>query len=74
MTIRRLLPGVVIGLLPLSCALAAPAESGVPGWVTILPPVIAIVFAVITKRVIPALFMGIWFGAWAAAGLHLQGL
>lgn len=74
MTIRRLLPGVVIGLLPVSSALAAPAESGVPGWVTILPPLIAIVFAVITKRVIPALFVGIWFGAWAAADLNLQGL
>jgi len=74
MTIKRLLHGVLISLLPLSNALAAPAEPGGAGWVSVLPPVIAIAFAVITKRVIPALFVGIWFGAWAAADLNLQGL
>lgn len=71
MTMKKLLPGVVIALLPLSSALAASSDPAVPGWITVLPPIIAIAFAILTKRVIPALFVGIWFGAWAASGLGL---
>jgi Na+/H+ antiporter NhaC len=46
----------------------------IPGWVSILPPLIAIVIALIFKRVVPALFLGIWLGAWAAAGFSLRGM
>ncbi|QXD15211.1 Na+/H+ antiporter NhaC family protein [Rhodocaloribacter litoris] len=48
---------------------AAVARSrAVPGWLSILPPLLAIAIALAFKRVIPALFLGIWVGAWTAAG------
>ena len=39
-----------------------------PGWTSILPPLIAIVLALIFKDVLVALFVGIFFGAWMIAG------
>lgn len=33
------------------------------GWLSILPPIIAIVLALLTREVIISLFVGIWFGA-----------
>ena len=39
-----------------------------PGWITLLPPVIAIGIALIFRSVIPALFIGIWCGAFIIAG------
>ncbi|MDN5279300.1 MAG: hypothetical protein PWR01_3265 [Clostridiales bacterium] len=33
------------------------------GWLSIFPPLIAIILAFITKEVISSLFIGIWFGA-----------
>jgi Na+/H+ antiporter NhaC len=44
------------------------------GWVSVLPPLIAIAMALAFKRVIPALFLGIWVGAWAVYGFSAQGL
>jgi Na+/H+ antiporter NhaC len=47
------------------------AEAGgrsIAGWLSIVPPLIAIGIALIFKRVIPALFFGIWVGAWIAIG------
>lgn len=46
----------------------------VPGWVSIVPPVLAIAVALLFHNVIPALFLGIWVGAWAIAGMSLYGL
>jgi Na+/H+ antiporter NhaC len=43
-------------------------------WVSILPPLLAIVLALYLRQVIPALFMGLWFGAWAINGFTLTGL
>ena len=43
----------------------AEAVAAAGSWISVLPPVIAIVIALLYKRVIPALFLGIWFGAWA---------
>jgi hypothetical protein len=43
-------------------------------WVSVLPPVIAITFALILKRVIPALFFGVWLGAWLIRDFTLPGL
>ena len=40
----------------------------IPGWLSILPPLLAIAIALVFKRVIPALFLGIWIGAWTAVG------
>ncbi|MBN1153772.1 sodium:solute symporter [candidate division KSB1 bacterium] len=36
-----------------------------PTWISILPPVVAIVLAIRTKQVYPSLFIGIWLG-WTA--------
>lgn len=41
-----------------------------PGWYSIVPPLIAIVLALIFKEVITALFAGIWLGALAVAGYN----
>ncbi len=46
----------------------------IPGWISVLPPVIAIAVALLFKQVIPALFLGVWIGAWAALGIDLSGL
>ncbi|MGM0599680.1 MAG: Na+/H+ antiporter NhaC family protein [Candidatus Rifleibacteriota bacterium] len=35
----------------------------IKGWLSVLPPLIAIILALITKEVISSLFVGIWFGA-----------
>ncbi len=41
-----------------------------PGWFSILPPLLAIVLALIFKEVITALLAGIWLGALAVAGYN----
>ena len=40
---------------------------------SITPPLLAIVFALVFKRVIPALFLGVWLGSWIIAGPGLSG-
>ncbi len=54
--------------------IASASRRVIPGWLAIVPPLLAIVIALIFKRVIPALFLGIWVGGWAAAGLSFSGL
>ncbi len=54
--------------------IATAQTRSIPGWLSILPPLIAIGLAPIFKRVIPALFLGVWIGAWIATGLTLLGL
>lgn len=44
------------------------------GWVSLLPPVLAIGLALVLRQVIPALFAGVWIGAWAATGFSPIGL
>ena len=46
----------------------------IPGWLSILPPIIAIGLALLTRRVVPSLAAGVWVGAWFAAELSLYGL
>lgn len=41
---------------------SAPAAAG--SWISILPPLLTIVVALTLKRVVPALFLGVWMGAW----------
>jgi len=44
---------------------AAETEPQAAGsWLAIVPPLLTIAIALILKRVIPALFLGIWVGAW----------
>ncbi len=53
------------------------AETGtyvIPGWVSIVPPLIAIAAALILRQVIPALFLGLLVGAWVARGMGFGGL
>ena len=45
----------------------------IPLWMSILPPMIAIFLALIFKEVIISLFTGIWFGAFIAGGLRIEG-
>jgi Na+/H+ antiporter NhaC len=63
----------------MTSSLAGAAEIGpepelAGSWVSILPPLLAIVMALAFKRVIPALFAGILLGAWLIEGLTLAGL
>ena len=51
---------------------AGPQAAG--SWLAILPPLFTIAVALITKRVVPALFLGIWMGAWIINDFGLGGL
>jgi len=50
----------------------APESAG--SWIAILPPLLTITVALAIKRVVPALFLGIWMGAWAINDFGLVGL
>ncbi len=45
----------------------------IPGWVSILPAVLAITIALALRNVIPALLVGIWFGASALRSFSVEG-
>ena len=45
-----------------------------PGWVSILPPLIAIGMALMFRRVVPALFLGVFVGAVLAVELSVAGV
>lgn len=47
---------------------------GVATWISILPPVVAILLALTLRQVIPALFAGVWLGSWAINGFSVAGL
>jgi len=56
-------------------ASAAESEPQAAGsWVSILPPLLTIAVALAFKRVVPALFLGIWMGAWVINDFGLTGL
>ncbi len=44
-----------------------------PGWVSLLPPLFAILLAFLTRAVIPSLFAGLLVGAWAINGMSFPG-
>ena len=44
----------------------------IPGWTTILPPLIAIIFALLTKQVLLSLFLGIFSGSLIINGFKLK--
>ena len=46
----------------------------IPAWVSILPPLLAIGIALLTRSVLPALMLGLWLGAWSLTGLSAEGL
>ncbi|MGI9038542.1 MAG: Na+/H+ antiporter NhaC family protein [Gemmatimonadota bacterium] len=41
-----------------------------PGWMSLLPPLIAIALALVFKEVVMSLFLGVWAGALLVAGLN----
>ena len=41
-----------------------------PGWFSLVPPLVAILLALLFKEVITALFAGVWLGALAVAGYN----
>ena len=45
----------------------------IPGWVSVLPAVLAITIALTLRNVIPALLLGLWVGATALQSFTLQG-
>ncbi len=45
----------------------------IPGWVSVLPAVLAIVIALTLRNVIPALLIGLWVGATALQSFTLRG-
>ena len=54
--------------------LAEGSSIAISGWLSVLPAVLAIVIALVTRQVIPSLFLGIALGAWFTHGLSLSGL
>jgi len=46
----------------------------IPLWMSILPPLIAILLALLFKEVVVSLFVGIWAGAFIAGGMRLESL
>ncbi len=44
------------------------------GWLSILPPLIAVASALIFRSVVPALLLGVWSGAWMLRGEGVRGL
>ena len=45
-----------------------------PGWLSVLPPIVGILFALMFRSVVPALFLGTWTGAWLLTGMTLPGI
>ncbi|MBI11606.1 MAG: sodium:proton antiporter [Deltaproteobacteria bacterium] len=41
------------------------------GWLSILPPLVSILVALLFRSVIPALFLGVWVGSFAILGLKI---
>ena len=64
---------LIIGAMPLIAwgENTGPELAGT--WLSVLPPVVAILVALVFKRVIPALFTGVFLGAWLIEGLTVKG-
>jgi len=46
----------------------------IPLWLSLIPPLVAIILALVFKEVLASLFMGIWAGAFIAGGLRLDSI
>ncbi len=51
-----------------------PRIKSIPLWYSLIPPLLAIILALVFKEVIVALFCGIWAGAFIAGGLRFESL
>ena len=69
-----------IALLALLCLLPTPLLAAAvstpenPVFLSVIPPLLTIVLALLTRSVIPALFIGVLVGSWGLNGLSLMGL
>ncbi|WP_304454155.1 Na+/H+ antiporter NhaC family protein [Nocardiopsis sp. YSL2] len=74
--IAVLVTGAAVLALGVAVSLLVPSDTVLPTgrWWSILPPVLAIGLALVTRQILPALFAGIWLGAWLVEGLSAQGL
>lgn len=61
---------VLIGVTIAVAADAAPAAATPAnrGWLSLLPPVLAIALALLTRQVLLSLLLGVWVGAWVLSG------
>lgn len=46
----------------------------IPLWLSIIPPLIAIVLALIFREVVISLFVGVWVGAFIAGGMRIESI
>ncbi len=46
----------------------------IPFWLSVVPPLVAIILALIFKEVIVSLFIGVWTGAFIAGGMRIDSL
>lgn len=53
---------------------AAASLRVLPGWVSITPPMLAILIALLLRNVIPALLIGVWLGATALRSFSPEGI
>lgn len=64
---------VLILILPCPAFAAAGMVEEHYGWISLLPPIIAIAIALVFRQVIPSLIFGIWIGAWSLYGFTAGG-
>ena len=60
--------GATVEVVANDTVLRSASTRALPGWVSILPPLLAIGMALLYRRVVPALFFGVWVGAFIAVG------
>lgn len=83
-TIRVLEDGQVVPYTTAAVPVGGPSEPEVveessvdvliPGFITVVPAVLAIGLALAFKKVLPALFGGVWLAAWISTGYSLTGV
>jgi len=64
----RLASGEVVVLRAGGEVVAEAAPRVLPGWIAVLPPLIAIVLALLTRQVLVSLVLGGWFGSLVLSG------
>ena len=62
-----------VSVTTMSGVVAAADVRVLPGWVSVMPPLVAILVALTIRNVIPALLVGLWFGATALKSFSLSG-
>jgi len=66
--------GTTVAVVRQGAVITSATTRAIPAWLSIVPPLLAIGMALAFRRVVPALFLGVWIGASIAAGFSLGGL